>query len=85
MYYLFVYNLSPDAPFDADEEIKELVMFNNMSDAVDYGAASRLMFDVIFENRLIFSNAVNKRRGNFKCLTKIILFYLQLLMQLKKA
>ena len=62
MYYLFVYNLSPDAPMDADEEIKELAKFNNMSDAVDYGAATRLMFDVFFENRLIYSNAVNKRQ-----------------------
>ena len=65
MYYLFVYNLSPDAPMEADEEIKELAMFNNMSDAVDYGAATRLMFDVIFENRLIFSNAINERRRKF--------------------
>ena len=65
MYYLFVYNLTPDAPFDADEEIKELAKFNNMSDAVEHGAATRLMFDVIFENRLIFSNAINKRRRKF--------------------
>ena len=85
MYYLFVYNLSPDAPWEADEEIKELVMFNNMSDAVDYGAATRLMFDVFFENRLIFSNAINKRRRNLKCLTKIKSCFLQLLTQHKKA
>lgn len=62
MYYLFVYNLMPDAPMEADEEIKELVMFNNMSDAVDYGAATRLLFDVVFKDRLIYSNAVNKRQ-----------------------
>ena len=62
MYYLFIYNLMPDAPFDADEEIKELAKFNNMSDAVNYGAATRLLFDVVFKDRLIYSNAVNKRR-----------------------
>ena len=65
MYYLFVYNLSPDAAFDADEEIKELAKFNNMSDAVDYGAATRLLFDVVFKDRLIYSNAVNKRQRKF--------------------
>ena len=65
MYYLFVYNLSPDAPWEADEEIKELAKFNNMSDAVNYGAATRLLFDVVFKDRLIYSNAVNKRRRKF--------------------
>ena len=62
MYYLFVYNLMPDAPFDADEEIKELAKFNNMSDAVSYGAATRLLFDVVFKNSLIYTNAINKRQ-----------------------
>ena len=62
MYYLFVYNLSPDAPMEADEEIKELAKFNDMSDAVNYGTATRLLFDVVFKDRLIYSNAVNKRQ-----------------------
>ena len=65
MYYLFVYNLSPDAPMDAGEEIKELAKFNNMSDAVDYGAATRLLFDVVFKDSLIYTNAINKRRRKF--------------------
>ena len=65
MYYLFVYNLSPDAPIEADEEIKELSMFNNMSDAVDYGTATRLLFDVVFKDSLIYTNAINKRRRKF--------------------
>ena len=65
MYYLFVYNLKPDAPMDADEEIKELAKFNNMSDAVEHGVATRLLFDVVFKDRLIYSNAVNKRRRKF--------------------
>ena len=65
MYYLFIYNLMPDAPMDADEEIKELAKFNDMSDAVNYGAATRLLFDVVFKDRLIYSNAINKRRRKF--------------------
>lgn len=65
MYYLFVYNLSPDAPWEADEEIKELVKFNNMAEAVNYGAATRLLFDVFFKNSLIYTNAINKRRRIF--------------------
>ena len=50
---------------DADEEIKELAKFNNMSDAVEHGAATRWLFDVVFKDRLIYSNAVNKRRRKF--------------------
>ena len=65
MYYLFIYNLMPDAPWEADEEIKELAKFNNMSDAVNYGTATRFLFDVVFKDRLIYSNAINKRRRKF--------------------